>query len=235
MSHRIRGFAVILLLVLAAGLPLLGGCATSAVDRGELRRTATPPPPIPDTSTPYQTGIASWYGGKFHGRPTASGETFNKWDMTAAHRTLPLGTVLVVEHQRTGRRVKVRVNDRGPFVEGRILDLARGAARELGMVAQGTAPVHLYVVESDGDLEDTREPSDEKTYAIQVGSFENHDNARRLRARLSDRFDPVTITTAYDRYHRVRVGRFPSRDRARETLRALQDMGFETWVVLREP
>lgn len=230
---RTRGFAAILLLTV--GLPLLSGCAISTVDRDEPRRTPAHPPPISDTATPYQTGIASWYGGKFHGRPTASGETFNKWDHTAAHRTLPLGTVLLVEHRQNGRRVKVRVNDRGPFVEGRILDLSRGAAGELNMIGEGTAPVRLFVLETDGDPGETRNVSGEKTYTIQVGSFENPRNAERLKTRLSERFDPVTITTAYDRYHRVRVGAFPDRDGARSTVRSLQEMGYETWVVLRNP
>jgi rare lipoprotein A len=87
--------------------------------------------------------VASWYGAWHHGRPTASGEAYDMNAMTAAHRALPLGTCVEVTHLGTGRRVLVRVNDRGPYVTGRTIDLSRGAARELGMVQGGVAPVRL--------------------------------------------------------------------------------------------
>jgi len=93
-----------------------------------------------------EKGIASWYGGKFHGRQTASGEVFDKNALTAAHRKLPFGTVVRVEDLRNGRTVVVRINDRGPFIRGRIIDLSRGAARELGMVRDGIVPVRIRVV-----------------------------------------------------------------------------------------
>ena len=89
-------------------------------------------------------GVASYYGASFRGRRTASGEPFDPDALTAAHRTLPFGTCLRVESARTGRSVEVRVNDRGPFVEGRILDLSERAAREIGLAAQGVAHVRLY-------------------------------------------------------------------------------------------
>ena len=95
----------------------------------------------------YQVGTASYYGKKFHGRKTANGETFNMYKLTAAHRVLPLGTVIRVTDLRSGRWVEVRVNDRGPFVEGRILDLSFAAALELEMVAAGTAKVMIEVVQ----------------------------------------------------------------------------------------
>ena len=98
-------------------------------------------------STPkgvFQQGLASWYGGKFHGRTTASGEKFNKYEMTAAHRTLPFGTKVKVVDQKTGKSVTVRINDRGPFVRGRIIDLSRAAAKKLGIIKRGHASVDLY-------------------------------------------------------------------------------------------
>ncbi len=94
----------------------------------------------------YETGIASWYGEEYHGRPTASGETFNMYQFTAAHRTLPFGTVVEVEHLGNGRRVRVRINDRGPTPADRIIDLSKAAAGELGMLAAGLAEVALRVV-----------------------------------------------------------------------------------------
>lgn len=86
-------------------------------------------------------GHASWYGGKFHGRKTASGERFDKWDMTAAHKKLPFGTKLIVTNPRNGKSVKVRINDRGPFIKGRMIDLSRGAASKIGLLERGVGKV----------------------------------------------------------------------------------------------
>lgn len=235
LSHPVRT-AACLLMVLVAG-NLAAGCATGLSDgrvggeSSERRSQTQPPGPLPENATLHGTGIASWYGGKFHGRPTASGEIFNKWDHTAAHRTLPLGTRVLVEHRRTGRRVRVKINDRGPFVKGRIIDLSRGAAARIDMVQDGTAPVRLYVLGGDTEVEEPVPPKTEGVYTIQVGSFENENNARRLRDKLSTVFDKVSVTAAYDRYHRVRVGEFDSRADAGDTLRRLHDRGLETWMV----
>lgn len=92
------------------------------------------------------SGTASWYGGKFHGRRTASGETYNQNALTAAHRTLPFGTEVVVTNQANGRSVVVRINDRGPFTGGRIIDLSHKAASQIGMINSGTARVTLEVI-----------------------------------------------------------------------------------------
>ncbi len=101
----------------------------------------------PAVRSRFQVGLASWYGEYHHGRPTASGEVFDMAQMTAAHRTLPLGTRLRVTNLENGRMVRVRVNDRGPYVDGRVLDLSHGAARMLDMVERGVAPVRLDIVE----------------------------------------------------------------------------------------
>ena len=98
------------------------------------------------TKNAYQIGRASYYGKKFHGRKTANGETFNMYKLTAAHRVLPLGTIVKVTHLGNGRWVVVKVNDRGPFIEGRILDLSFAAALELEMVQAGTAQVMIEIV-----------------------------------------------------------------------------------------
>lgn len=100
------------------------------------------------TAKAYQVGVASYYGKKFHGRLTANGEVFNMYKLTAAHRVLPLGTVVKVTHLANGRWVVVKVNDRGPFIEGRILDLSFAAALELEMVEAGTAEVMIEIVEA---------------------------------------------------------------------------------------
>jgi rare lipoprotein A len=92
------------------------------------------------------SGPASWYGGKFHGRRTANGERFNKNELTAAHRSLPFGTRVRVTNQRNGRSVVVRINDRGPFVGNRVIDLSRAAAEAVGMLRSGVAPVQLDIL-----------------------------------------------------------------------------------------
>jgi rare lipoprotein A len=97
---------------------------------------------------PYQIGTASWYGSYFQGKPTASGEPYNMYDLTAAHPTLPLGTRVRVTNLRNGRSVVVRINDRGPVVPGRIIDLSYGAARVLKVKARGLQRVRLDVVDS---------------------------------------------------------------------------------------
>lgn len=91
-------------------------------------------------------GLASWYGNEYHGRTTASGEVFDQDALTAAHKKLPFGTVVRVTNLRNGRHVVVRINDRGPFIRGRIIDLSRGAARELDMIGEGVVPVRVEVL-----------------------------------------------------------------------------------------
>jgi rare lipoprotein A len=114
-------------------------------------------PDIPDTlkQDPYrasdQQGMASWYGGQFHGRKTANGERFNKEGFTAAHKTLPFGTQLCVRSMVTGKTVVVRINDRGPYSGDRIIDLSQGAAQELGMLGLGIKPVELWALDDDAD------------------------------------------------------------------------------------
>ena len=99
-----------------------------------------------------QRGMASWYGGRFHGRKTASGERFDQGDLTAAHRTLPFGSLVCVRSTVTGKTVVVRINDRGPYGEGRVIDLSQGAAQELGMLGLGIKPVEMWTL-SDGQDE----------------------------------------------------------------------------------
>jgi rare lipoprotein A len=131
-----------------AGTFLVGLCGCAAVsarvpaDRPDTHREPGPPP----TAKGPEVGLASWYGDYHHGQRTASGEVFDMRQLTAAHRTLPLGTRLRVTNLQNGRMVRVRVNDRGPYVPGRILDLSREAAWVLGMEERGVVPVRLDVV-----------------------------------------------------------------------------------------
>lgn len=147
-----------------------------------------------------QTGVASWYGGQFHGRVTASGEIYDREGLTAAHRTLPFGTWVRVLRLDNGWSTLVRITDRGPFVEGRIIDLSRAAARRLGMLAPGTARVRLRVV-SPGSRASCR--------LVQVGAFDRRGNALAVRDSLRRQGVPVRLQTVPGGTHRVLLGPYP--------------------------
>jgi rare lipoprotein A len=100
----------------------------------------------PTSDADLQTGLASWYGDAHHGRRTASGDTYDQEALTAAHRSLPFGTIVRVTNAKNGRTVEVRINDRGPMIKGRIVDLSRAAARRLGALSDGVVPVRLLVI-----------------------------------------------------------------------------------------
>lgn len=165
----------------------------------------TPPPivpaPVPETGF-LEEGVASWYGVPFHGRATASGDIYDMEASTAAHRTLPFGTILQVENLDNAHTTTVRVNDRGPFVRGRNLDLSRRAARELEMIGPGTARVRLTIVSA---------PSPESCWVVQAGAFSDRDNAELLRLSLEREGHGVRITTSPNGLYRVRTGPFQSR------------------------
>ncbi len=132
--------------VAVAGASLLAGCATRRPP-APVRRTARPPAPSTVASHyPAQEGLASWYGPGFQGRLTSSREVYDQYDFTAAHRTLPLGTWARVTNLQNGRTVTVYVNDRGPYIDGRVIDLSFAAAYALDIVATGTAPVRIVVL-----------------------------------------------------------------------------------------
>jgi len=151
------------------------------------------------TSPGGQFGIASWYGADFHGRTTSNREIYNMYDMTAAHQTLAFGTRVLVTNLDNGRTAEVRINDRGPFVKGRIIDLSYAAARILGLVGPGTATVRLDILENGGNPPDGR-------YLVQVGAFIQERNAREMRNRLGRRYGKAFIsprTLSGRTYYRV--------------------------------
>ncbi|MBN2352147.1 MAG: septal ring lytic transglycosylase RlpA family protein [Spirochaetales bacterium] len=161
-------------------------------------------------------GTASWYGGKFQGRKTASGEIFDTRAFTAAHRSLPFGTMVRVTNLDNGKSVVVRINDRGPFVVGRLIDVSRAAAVELDMMKTGVARVSLVVL---GRPDAKPRP----VYRIQAGSFRDRDNARRLKTLLAARGYSVYLETAADGCVRVHVDNVAADGLAkiREVLRGL--------------
>ena len=129
-----------------------------------------------------ETGIASWYGEDFHGRPTALGEPYNMYAMTAAHKTLPLPTRVRVTNLENGRSAELRVNDRGPFVDDRVIDLSYSAARELGVYRRGTARVRVEALEAGGSPEPS--PAAGGYAYLQTGAFAYRENASRLYNRI---------------------------------------------------
>lgn len=173
-------------------------------------------------------GIASWYGHPFHGQRTSNGEVYDMHAMTAAHRTLPFQTVVRVHNLDNGRKTRVRVNDRGPFVKGRIIDLSRAAADEINMVGPGTARVRLEILRIETVIE---------SLAIQVGSFIQEPRAQALKRKLEGDYDPVTVSlfrTPRGVFHRVLAGDFPSRKKARKALKKLRSKGLDGFVTRRD-
>jgi peptidoglycan lytic transglycosylase len=193
-----------------------------------------PPGAPPAKIVQNEQGIASWYGRPFQGRPTASGEIYNMHDLTAAHRTLPFGTRVRVHDLDNGRDVEVRINDRGPFVQGRIVDLSNGAAKSMQMIGPGTAHVSLEILGLPSPGSPGAVPG---IFAVQVGSFKDPDRAKRLAANIEqNRFGPVVIQS-FDRgdaiFYRVRVGNESSQDDAEALAEKLRqaNLAAETFVV----
>lgn len=178
-----------------------------------------------------QKGIASWYGEPFHGRPTASGEIFDMYAMTAAHRLLPLGSHIKVKNLANGRTITLKVNDRGPFVRGRILDVSYEAARALLMIQSGTAPVELRVVKIHRQ--------ETFSFTVQVGSFIREETARELIEKLRGRYHNVWMNISKignKNFYRVRVGKFLDERLAHHTARKLRKReGLETFVTRWKP
>jgi len=183
-----------------------------------------------------QYGVASWYGKKFHGNPTASGEIYDMYQLTAAHRTLPLGTYVMVTNLENNRSVEVKVNDRGPFVKGRIIDLSYAAARGIDMVERGTARVRVVVLKRKALTVKGESTGFGRGFTVQVGSFTDKGNAVTLTRTLPKELQNVYISvfeTPETRYYRVRVGQFPTREMAYGMATKLANMGYSVMIAPR--
>jgi rare lipoprotein A len=172
-----------------------------------------------------QEGYASWYGGKFNGRLTSNGEVFDTNVKTAAHKTLPFGSIVKVVNLENGKSTVVRINDRGPFVEGRIIDLSRAAAEELGMVSQGIAKVSVQVVDFMRGLD---------LYAIQIGSYSQERNAEAARRVLEEAGFIVFLEKNPIGNIRVQVKGIKEKDIAAARSR-LEELGFRNPLVKKDP
>jgi rare lipoprotein A len=187
-----------------------------------------------------QFGKASWYGKKFHGRPTASGQIYDMYKKSAAHKTLPLGTYVRILNISNNKQTIVRINDRGPFVKGRIIDLSYAAAKEIGLVGPGTAKVKVVALGKEvGKLKSSlgTKPVVEirdmeiGEFTIQVGAFRSKDNALRLADRLKVIFDYVDTIVYHDKdkgtIYRVRVSKSTTLTKAGVIEKRLENIGFE--------
>jgi rare lipoprotein A len=188
---------------------------------------------IPPRIKGVEVGWASWYGKDFHGRRTASGAVYDMYQLTAAHKTLPLGTAVMVTHVDNGKAVTVTINDRGPFVKGRIIDLSYAAAQALGMVEEGVARVRVEVV--DKSAIPTSAP--EGSFTIQLGAFIDRSNAVRLMEQLQRAYQEVSITelkTPENTYYRVRLGSFRTREEAYQLASRLAQDGYTAFITRTE-
>ena len=192
-----------------------------------------------------QKGEASWYGTKFHGQRASSGETYNMYAMTAAHKTLPLPSYVEVKNLKNGRKAIVKVNDRGPFHDGRIIDLSYAAATKLGVVATGTAPVEIRVIGNDTTNERSEtvvgideEYIDEngKLY-VQIAAFSTEENALKLISDLREKkFHSVRIHVDNNKgklLYRVRIGPVPTDNVAEKVLAQLKEINLNNAKIIR--
>ncbi len=244
--------------MLLLGLLLLSACGGSAP---AYKVEAIKTPGLKGTQLPYKVngqrydplasaagfteeGLASWYGKDFHGRKTSNGEIYDMHAMTAAHKTLPMNVHLRVTNRSNGRSTVVRINDRGPFIKGRIVDLSYSAAKELDVVGPGTAPVRIEVLgykeqTAPGSAVAYRQPETYRVgpFMVQVGAFTVQENARRLAGQLQGRFGASEVVEArlgHQTFYRVRAGLYPSFDQAEAALRELAGSYPNSFIVAKE-
>ena len=225
---------------------LLGGCGAKSRHTGGIPGSK---PYIIRGKTYYplqsaqgfkEEGIASWYGPGFHGKKTANGETYDIYAMTAAHKILPLGSIVRVQNLRNNRTLALRINDRGPFVDDRVIDLSRAAAEKLDIIGTGTARVRIAAIDDPSrpppsvDAGSPRGPDKAGSrHYLQVGAYPNRDDALEMARQMEAmgyrgycRFAPAV------RMWRVRIGPFPSRDTALAMKERLTDTVRDTFIVL---
>ena len=211
-GHRPAAFKLLLLI-------LLTSCAAP-----QLR-----PRPWEDPSG--EVGLASWYGVPYHGRRTSSGEVYDMYQLTAAHRDIPIGSWVEVTNLTNARSLTVRINDRGPFIEGRIIDLSYAAASLLGVTGPGVVPVRVRLSQApQGGLSPPR-------YSVQVASFTSEASAQVLKAELEGKVQGVHLVRAFvngETYYRVRVGSFALRAEAQATAELLAGLGYRVLIMLSE-
>jgi len=193
---------------------------------------------LPSSKGYSARGMASWYGTKFHGKRTSSGEPYDLYGMTAAHKTLPLPTYVRVTNLQNGRSVIVKVNDRGPFHDDRLIDLSYSAAAKLGILGHGTGKVEVTAIDTDTDTavqlasatSEISEPAGKQGLYLQVGAFSSQENAERLRAEIKTQqiggVRIVETSGTAGTFYKVQVGPLADTTEADRVVRALKPLGI---------
>jgi len=202
--------------------------------------------PLPSAYGFTQAGKASWYGKKFHGRTTSNGETYDMYGKSAAHKTLPFDTYVKVINLSNQKITIVRINDRGPFVKGRIIDLSYTAAREIDLVGAGVSDVKVVALAREvgkTNPENGAKPLVEITYlksgefTIQIGAFQDKNSAEKVAERLRVIFSFVQVTTYVDgqrrTLHRVHASKSKTLTQAKKIEKKLEEMGFKAAFIVR--
>ncbi|NBC04808.1 MAG: septal ring lytic transglycosylase RlpA family protein [Bacteroidetes bacterium] len=194
---------------------------------GVIRRSS--PPELSGSGRIIGSGIASWYGPNFHGKLTANGERYNMNDYTAAHKTLPFNTMVRVDNVENGKSVVVRINDRGPYIDNRIIDLSRKAAREIDMIGTGTTSVRLSVMREGDRPIDQQNISSSETFTIQLAAFESESEANTKSSEITNsRVEKVTVEGRT--IFRVYYGTYSNPQKAKLDLDRLNNKGIEGFV-----
>ncbi len=216
-------YGVIARLLVTSVACVASACASAS--KPDLVNRDYPPPVLTERGT--EIGLSSWYGPGFEGKSTASGEPYDADAMTAAHRTLPLGTEVEVTDRATHRSIVVRINDRGPYVTDRVLDLSYAAARALGVVERGVAEVELR------PRGKSRAVWSEVRYCVQIGVYRERGRADASLTRVRKAGLPAFLDASLSSHpvYRVRVGPYPDRNQAYRVSRKLEQRGFSTLIV----
>ena len=233
-------------MLFACGLLLLSACGgkrtgVAAAPGGEKLRGHQKPytvngeryEPLRSAEGFVQAGVASWYGPDFHGKKTSNGEIYDMHGMTAAHKTLPLGVFVRVENRDNGKEAVVRVNDRGPFVKSRVIDLSYAAAKDLGVVQHGTARVRITALGfrtrgTDGKETYSAVNYDSGAFTVQTGAFTHRENADRQSAEMKKRAGYAEVRKAEvkgDTFYRVYAGKYTSLKAAEAARERFEDTG----------
>jgi rare lipoprotein A len=237
--------------LLAVSFALLASCSgryavsTDALPAKPVNKTAEMPSvqerrpqPLQEAKGERRAAVASWYGPDFHGKPTSSGELFNMYALTCAHREYPFGTRLHVINAKNNKEVECIVNDRGPFVAGRDLDLSFAAAKKIDLIGPGTSTVLIEPAGRDMRyVKYVKYEAHGSTATIQIGAFKDESNAKRLKIALELRYSGVYIMTTDKsgvKYYRVRIGKFASGSEAAAVGKTLADEGYNVLITRYE-
>ena len=224
-----RPFRLVMVLIVCTLIFQACGISRVGTERSGNPNAPSTNLPAAEAGRMLQTGIASWYGPNFHGKATANGEVFNMNDFTAAHRTLPFNTIVEVRNTSNNKAVSVRINDRGPYVDDRVIDLSRRAAREIDMENTGTASVRIIFLE-EGDRPVAAGPvTNQETFTIQLASFNTEAEAKAFVMQMEGtRMERVSLA---DRLvYRVYYGKYDTAIDARGDQRRLARRGLDGFV-----